>query len=144
MAINLIKLGVGVADIKEMAELQQKRYMDYHGQTAFPVWTRRKPVRDKELLNGGSLYRVIKNKIQCRQRILGLEIVEDEELGKHCLIMVDPEIIETVKQPHRPFQGWRYYESAKAPKDMGVFDPNAPEQNIPAELEEDLRASGLL
>lgn len=142
--INLIKLGVGVGDLFEMQELQKRRYMDYHGQTVFPVWTRRKPVREKELLAGGSLYRVIKNKIQCRQRILGLEVIEDEEQGNHCLIMVEPEIIETVKLPQRPFQGWRYLDPAKAPKDMGVFDPDAAPEDIPDDMEEALRATGLL
>lgn len=144
MSLHLIKLGVGVADIGEMAAIQKTRYIDYFGQMVFPVWTRRKPVREKEVLAGGALYRVIKNKIQCRQRIVGLEIVEDDVQGKHCLIMVDPEIIETVKLPHRPFQGWRYFEAAKVPQDIGVFDPAAQDDNIPADMEYALKESGLL
>ncbi len=144
MALNLIKLGVGVADIGEMAAWQRLSHTDYYGQVAFPVKTRHKPVRAKELLEAGSLYRVIKGKIQCRQRILGLEQFNDDENGKFCLVMVSAEIIETAKQPQRPFQGWRYFDSAKAPKDMGVFDPNAPVEDIPADMEDALRESGLL
>lgn len=140
----MIKLIVGINDLVEAAEWQSMNLVDFYGQRAFPVKTRHKPTREKEVLDGGSLYRVVKNRIQCRQRILGFERYEDPIKGRMTYIMLDPEMVETVKQPHRPFQGWRYFDPVKAPKDIGVFDPAAAPEEIPADMEDDLRASGLL
>lgn len=142
MQLHLIKLAVGIRDLDHLAEVQPKWYTTYHGQTAFPIWTRRKPRREEEL-SGGSVYRVVKNKIQCRQEILGMELVNDEQDGTYCLIFVSPEIIQTVAQPHRPFQGWRYLESPKAPKDRGIYKAGQ-SQEVPDDMAEDLRDLGLL
>jgi hypothetical protein len=142
MTLNLIKLAVGIRDLEHLAEVQPKWYTTYHGQTVFPIWTRLKPTRDAELV-GGSVYRVVKNKIQLRQRIVGIELIEDEQDGKYCLIFVDPEIIQTVATPQRPFQGWRYFESAKAPADRGIFVPGQSDE-VPEDMQDDLKDMGLL
>lgn len=144
MTVNIIKLVVGVESVQDLHDRNRSYLVDYHGELAVPVHTRHKPAREKEVLNGGSLYRVVKNRIQCRQRILGFEQYEDPIKGKMTLVMVSAEMIETVKQSHRPFQGWRYFDPAKAPKDVGVFDPDAVTDEIPTDMEDDLRASGLL
>lgn len=145
MTLNLIKLAVGIQTLEELPEVQKKWMTTYHGQKAVPVYTRRKPTRDKEILkDGGSIYRVIKSRIQCRQHILGIELIEDdkEHDGSYCLIFCDPEIIQTVSQPHRPFQGWRYFESDKAPEDRGVFVPG--QAPLDPQMEAELREAGLL
>lgn len=146
MVLHLRKLVVGIGDIQELVDVNRNRVIDYHGQAAIPVWTRHKPRREDEL-RGGSLYRIIKNRVQCRQQILGLETIIDDENGKYCLIMVDPEVIQTVSIAHRPFQGWRYFENADVPADRGVFrgeDSTQQGEEIPPEMEEELRQSGLL
>lgn len=142
MSIHLIKLVVGVDSLHDFSEIHQKNLVDYQGGKAGRVWTRHRPRREDELLEGGSIYRVIKNRIQCRQRIIGFEEIQHEEKGKMCLIMVAPEIIRTVPRAKRPFQGWRYLESAAAPDDLGTFHAN--EDRPPAEMEEDLTKAGLL
>ncbi len=144
MTVHLIKLVVGVSDLEDYATRQDREVVDFEGRPAFPCWTRFKPKRAEEILKtGGSIYRVIKNRIVCRHKILGFDIAEVEGEGKFCRIMQDPEIIETVNMPHRPFQGWRYFDEAKAPKDKGVYVPGSYEE-IDPQMEESLRQAGLL
>lgn len=144
MALNMIKLVVGVGDLDQFLTIQQDSTFDYHGQPANAVWTRFHPKRESEILNGGSIYRVIKNKIQCRQKIIGFEMVETKEKGTQCMIVVEPDIIQTYSTPKRPFQGWRYLEAAAAPKDRGLYLGGNQREEIEPELENELRESGLL
>lgn len=142
MSINLIKLVVGIDNLDDFAALQERDRVKYHGQLANPIWTRHKPKRDKELIEGGSAYRVIKNRIVCRQKILGFEIVEDTPKGKMCMILVEPTIYTTIAKPKRPFQGWRYLEPDAAPRDTGTYQ--SPEDRPPPEMAKALAESGLL
>lgn len=144
MTIHMIKLVVGVDDLDGFLAIQQSQQFDYHGQLGCPVYTRYKAKRAEEILQGGSLYRVIKNRIQCRQRILGFEEVETEEKGKMCMIVVDKDIIQTISKPKRPFQGWRYLESSAAPKDRGLYLGGGIRDEIPEDMENELREAGLI
>jgi len=145
MALNMIKLIVGADTLDEYAAWQAQEALDYHGQQAVPCWTRFMPKRSDEILrSGGSLYRVMKSRIVCRSRILGFEMVETKSHGKRCMIMQDPDIMLTVNKPHRPFQGWRYFEGPKAPPDKGLFVSGENHEDPPEELGEELRAAGLL
>ena len=145
MATHMIKLVVGVDDLDHFLEIQQKSVVDYQGQPANTVWTRFKPKRAEEILSsGGSIYRVIKNKIQCRQKILGFEMAETKEKGTQCLIMVEPEIIQTISTPKRPFQGWRYLDPAAVPRDRGIYLGDGQREEVPQDMEESLREAGLL
>ena len=141
----MIKLIVGCDTLEEYAAWQAQEVMDYHGQPAVPCWTRFQAKRGDEILRtGGSLYRVMKSRIVCRQRILGFEMVETKSHGTRCMILQDPEIVTTVSTPHRPFQGWRYFEDAKAPADKGVYVLGDENDEPPPEMEDDLKAAGLL
>lgn len=140
----MIKLVVGVEDLDHFLEIQRNGVVDYDGVPANPVRTRFKPKRAAEILDGGSLYRVIKNRIQCRQRILGFESVETTDKGTQTLIMVAPEIIQTISTPKRPFQGWRYLEAAAVPRDRGLYLGDGQREEIPEEMEEALKSAGLI
>ena len=145
MTLHLIKLIVGVQDIEDYAQWNAANVVDYEGQPAVPCWTRFKPKRADEIIaGGGSLYRVLKSRIICRSQILGFEMVETKDHGTRCMILQSPEIVTTVNAPHRPFQGWRYFQDVKVPKDRGVYALGGDLDEPPEVMADDLRAAGLL
>src|SRR3954471_9253071 len=106
MALHMIKLVVGCDSIEDL--LAWRCTME----SSEPDWrvrTRMTPKRAEELVDGGSLYRVIKGVVLCRQRILAVETVGQGQASR-CEIVVSPEIVRTAPAPRRPFQGWRYLE----------------------------------
>lgn len=117
MALHLVKLCVG-ADGIENLEAWRDRVTPNGGRMGHT--TRMTPKRAKELLDGGSLYWVIKRVIQARQRIVELEEFVDDDGIKRCTIWLDPEIIKTAPAPRRAFQGWRYLKPEDAPADLSV------------------------
>lgn len=143
-SIHLIKLVVGLPDLPTFARHQDHWLIPYKDGLAHPVWTRHKPKRDEELLNGGSMYRVMKNRIQFRQRIIGFEEHIDPDKGKMCLILCDPDIIQTVSTPKRAFQGWRYLKPEDAPDDIGPYDLNDQDDENDPVMGEKLAALGLV
>jgi len=102
--------------------------------------TRFRPKRADEILDGGSIYWIIKGFIQVRQRIIGLEPVETDT-GVKCKIIMDTRLVRTESQPRRPHQGWRYLEPADAPKDLNV---KSRAEDIPPEISAKLRELGLI
>jgi hypothetical protein len=110
MPIHLIKLCVGCDTIEELCAWQA-------GRPDWRVHTRHTPKRAEELLDGGSLYRVFKGVILCRQRVIGVETV-GEGAAKRCELILDPEVIRVAPAPRRPFQGWRYLPLDEAPADL--------------------------
>lgn len=138
-----MKLVVGMDNLEDFYNWQQNEIFDYHGQRALPCWTRYQPKEAENILReGGSIYRVLKNRIQCRYKILGFEIVETS-IGKKCMIVQDAKMIQTISTPRRPFQGWRYLKVSDIPADIGPYDP-ANTQEIPKDMEQDLKEAGLL
>lgn len=131
-------------DIQTFAQNQNRWLVPYKSGLANPVWTRHCPKRVEELLAGGSMYRVIKNRIQFRHKILGFEEVIHEEKGKMCVIMTSPEIIRTISVPKRAFQGWRYLNPEDAPADIGVYDMNDEDTDNDSAMGETLAALGLI
>lgn len=150
MAVNIIKLIVGCQDLEEYAQWQARQEIDYEGGEngrAVPCLTRFKAKRaDEVLASGGSLYRVLKSRVICRQKIVGFEMVETGHKGTMCAIMLEPEIVTVVNAPHRPFQGWRYFDDEKAPADRGVYviGQGDEDEEPPEEMADELRDAGLL
>jgi hypothetical protein len=146
MALNLIKLSVGVTDVDHLARLQQGRLERRDGRDVVYGWTRMMPKRREDLLDGGSLYWVIKLVARVRQRILDLESAIDEEDGRpYCRIVLDPTLVPVSPRSWKPFQGWRYLAPADAPADIGAAAQGADgEEPMPAALVAELRALGLV
>jgi len=121
MALNLIKLCVGVDTVEDLQAYRDVNIADAKRDGVAPTSrhvTRMTPKRADELLDGGSLYWVIKRVIQCRQKILSLDEVIGEDGIKRCAIVMDTALIRTVPAPRRPFQGWRYLTADDAPDDL--------------------------
>jgi len=129
MTLHLVKLCVG-ADSAESLQawidfrVEQARMAGLEEVTTHT--TRMVPTRKDELLDGGSLYWVIKGKIQARQHLIDIRPFTDEAGIKRCDLVLEPRIILTQYQPKRPFQGWRYLKAKDAPADLRVSgDPTA-------------------
>jgi hypothetical protein len=138
MPLHLIKLCVGADNIEDLADWQKKRLAERKkkGEAAeiFHV-TRMTPKRSDELLDGGSLYWVIKGQIAVRQRLLALKpVVKNSE--PHCALVLDAKLVATARRFHRPFQGWRYLDPKDAPRDLRKGDKNALSDSLRAELVE--------
>jgi len=145
MAIHMIKLVVGIDTLEDFTAWQAQERVMFEGQEANIVRTRFTPKRAGEILKtGGSIYRVIKNRIVCRQEIIGFDTYESQDKGTQSLILTHTDIIETISTPHRPFQGWRYFDAAKVPKDKGLYVLGQVQNALPPEMEADLREAGLL
>jgi hypothetical protein len=133
MPLHLIKLCVGIDSVEDLRAWRARRAAQGHRSV---VPTRQTPRRAAELVEGGSLYWVIKGAILVRQAIE--EVVTLEEGGQPCRIYLAPDLIETAPQPRRPFQGWRYLEPADAPPDLAIGG----QEDMPQELAKQLRELG--
>jgi hypothetical protein len=135
MTLHLIKLCVGIDTVEELESYRRQRSQEQlaRGEEVRSVHvTRMFPKQAEKLLDGGSLYWVIKRVIQCRQRILSLDEITGEDGIRRCAIVMDPEIIRTAPAARRPFQGWRYLKAEEAP--MDISDPAAGGENLPPDL----------
>lgn len=143
MTIHLLRMAAGVPDL---ATLQRYVEADTHhdpklGRVTSFV-TRNTPRRTPDLLEGGSVYSIMKGMIQCRRRILDIRAVRDSQGSAACEVILDPVLIRVMPTPHRAMQGWRYLEPEKAPRDLGVFHGN--EEEPPEDMAQALKAMGLL
>lgn len=138
MALNLIKLAVGAEDIADLRQWQRRRKKE-RGFSAF--YTRNTPRRAEELLDGGSIYWVIKGYVRVRQLLKGFTSTVDDEGQPLCVVRYDMRLVPTVAVPKRPFQGWRYLEGKDAPPDWKGSKGSA---ELPPKLAEELRSLGLL
>lgn len=122
MPLHLVKLCVGIETVEELAGWIAIRKSERRAaglSNDYGHVTRMVPKRGAELMDGGSLYWVIKGQIQARQRILGIDPFTDEGGVKRCRIVLDDTLVETWRLPKRPFQGWRYLKPEDAPQDKG-------------------------
>lgn len=143
MPLHLIKLSVGPDSIDDLVHWQQQRLKEMK-KTKQPQElihpTRMWPKRAEELLDGGSIYWVIKGMIVARQKLLGFREVTKNDLP-HCGILHDPEMILVRPTPRKAFQGWRYLEGNDAPKDRPRGDDI---DEMPEEMRRELMELGLL
>lgn len=133
MALHLIKLCVGCDSVEELRAWRADR-----ARRGIPpiVPTRQTPKRAAELIDGGSLYWVIKGVILVRQPIVQITTLDGG--AQPCRIDLGPDLILTAPQPRRAFQGWRYLETKDAPPDLATGG----EAEVPQDLARQLREIG--
>jgi hypothetical protein len=142
VALHLIKLCVGADSVADLAAWQKKRLAERKragGPAEIRHVTRQTPKRGADLLDGGSLYWVVKGQIAVRQRILALKPVTEDGVP-HCAIVLDKDLVPTVRRAHRAFQGWRYFQPDDVPRDLKGGDM----KEMPDALRAELTALGLL
>ncbi|HEY8276239.1 MAG TPA: DUF1489 domain-containing protein [Methyloceanibacter sp.] len=145
MTAHLIKLCVGVDTVAELHAWQVERLDSLRRQRKTPELchrTMQTPRRRDEILNGGSLYWVIRGVILARQRVLDLRPDFKDDGVACCGIVLDPELIATRPQARRAFQGWRYLETTDAPQDLRAFDTR--DSEVPPGMREELRELRLI
>ncbi|MDE0533562.1 MAG: DUF1489 domain-containing protein [Albidovulum sp.] len=136
--INLVKLCVGAHSVQDLEIWQKRRFSD-----APPFHlTRMRPKRADDVLNGGSLYWVIDGFIQARQRVVGLDYRMCNDGIRRCAIVFDGNIIRTLRQPRRPFQGWRYLKPQDSPAD--ICSSNVRDDALPDHLDAQLDSIGVV
>ncbi|WP_158972161.1 DUF1489 family protein [Chachezhania sediminis] len=145
MTVHLVKLCVGADDIEDLALWQKIRRNEGVWPDGLPRHvTRMWPKREADLLDGGSLYWVIKGVIQCRQRIVRLDEVTAEDGTRRCALVMEPEIVLTTPAQRRPFQGWRYLAAEDAPRDLPAGRRADRGDVLPPDLDRALADIGVL
>ena len=143
MPLHLIKLCVGVETLDDLAQWQERRLAELKKKgrkLELMHVTRQTPKRAEELLDGGSLYWVIRGQIAARQKLLELRPLTREGVS-HCGLVYEPELVPTLRRAHRPFQGWRYFDPKAAPPDVRNLKGG---KGLPQALKIELAELGLL
>jgi hypothetical protein len=144
MPLHLIKLCVGCDSVEDLeawiAETREEKRSKGLAVEQFHT-TRMVPKRVDELVDGGSLYWIIKGGVQCRQRLTEIRPFVDGEGISRCRLMLDPVVVRTEWQPRRPFQGWRYLDVRDAPADLSGAGTS---EELPLALRRELTELGLL
>jgi len=144
MPLHLQKLCVGVDTVEGLADwlaadLKERERL---GMVVEDIHTTRMmPKRIDDLLDGGSLYWVIRGVMQVRQRLLDVRAIRDAEGVSRCELVLEPKLVRVEPLPRRPFQGWRYLEPASAPRDLGAGGDGGA---LPTHLVRELRELGLM
>jgi hypothetical protein len=138
--LHLVKMAVGASDIEELRRFRAQRFAE---RGVSWVYTRNHPRRAEAVLNGGSLYWVVKGQIRARQRITGFRSERDDNGRAYCLILTDPEFIVTLPRAFRPFQGWRYLLPSDVPRDVPA-GPGGDFTAMPDQMLVELRELGLI
>jgi hypothetical protein len=155
--LHLIKLCVGCDSVRDLEEWIKEKLRargnsgagkggrgsgSGHGRRERNHTTRMVPKRGAEIIDGGSLYWVIRGHIMCRERILDIRPFTDADGIGRCHIVLDCKPVLVEPRPYRAFQGWRYFEAKEAPRDLDRAAPGA--RDMPEDLRRELRGLGLL
>lgn len=145
MSLNLIKLCVGCDSVAELSSWIKQRLKQKKARKEKPEHihtTRMVPKRVDELLDGGSLYWVIRGQVMCRQELVAIRPFVDKDGVGRCRLVLRPKVVPVEPRPFRAFQGWRYLDSKDAPRDLDRAAPGA--RNMPEQMRRELRELGLL
>ena len=115
--LHLTKVAVGCASVEALTDRHATRAAS--DGMAYCL-TRYMPKRT-DALAGGSLFWIIKHTLVARQAITGFDMVETE-WGTKCRIALATTPVPVLATPRRAHQGWRYFSSDDAPRDLNAGD----------------------
>ena len=130
--VNLVKLSVGSQTVSDLVAWQNNPRAQ--GADGCPRHvTRMWPKREKEIVNGGSIYWVIKGQIQCRQKIIRLDEIIGNDGIRRCAIVLDKNLILTFFDNGPGYDGdiddlIKPYFSTKS--SLGIVYSNSTRKNI--------------
>ena len=145
MPLHLIKLCVGCDLVRDLEDwIKQKlKAKRKNGEKPERIHvTRMVPKRADELIDGGSLYWIIRGEIACRERIREVRPFVDKDGIGRCGLVLDPKLVLVEPRPFRAFQGWRYLAAKDAPRDLDKVVKGA--AAMPETLRRELRELGLM
>jgi hypothetical protein len=145
MALHLIKLCVGCDSISDLAgwiEENRTHYRRLGRDYEQTHTTRMVPKRLTDLLDGGSLFWVIRGHVACRQRLLNIRPFTDGDGIGRCHLVLEPVLTPVEPRSYRPFQGWRYMAVEDAPRDIGQDSGDL--ATMPEAMRRELADLGLL
>lgn len=145
MPLHLIKLCVGAGSVGDLEDWINQKLKEKRKRGEKPEHihrTRMVPKRTEELLDGGSLYWVIRGEITCRQRLRDIRPFRDKDGVGRCGLVLDRKVVLVAPRPFRAFQGWRYLSPEDAPRDLDRAAPGA--AAMPEKMRRELRELGLM
>ena len=146
MTLHLIKLSVGTDSVEDLEHWIKRKMREKKKRGVKKVervhTTRMVPKRVDELVDGGSIYWVIRGQIACRERILAVRPFTDKDGIGRCHLVLDPKCVPVEPRPFRAFQGWRYLNEKDAPRDLDRLGAGV--AKMPEPLRRELRDLGLL
>jgi len=144
MPLHILKLCVGCDSVKDLEGWikQRLKALKKGARREHIHTTRMVPKRAEEVLDGGSLYWVIRGQIMCREKIAAVRPFVDREGVGRCRLVLVPKVILVEPRPFRAFQGWRYLAHEDAPRDLDHAAPGA--RAMPEDMRRELRQLGLL
>lgn len=141
--LHLVKLSVGSTSFSSLDSWQEKNAFSHKSaKKAFIHGTTMRPQRGDELLDGGSIYWIVKGFIIGRNPLIALKFNEKGIGRGRCSIVCGLPMIPVMPRRHRGFQGWRYFRAGDAPKDMTRSQMK--KGSIPPKLMAELADLGLL
>lgn len=143
MTIHLLKIAAGIGSVSDLNQ-RFEAYGEFDPELGFvvPIVTRNVPRQREALMDGGSIYWIIKGLIQVRSEIIDLQEGEGSNGRRLCHIYVSPKIQRVVPTKRRGFQGWRYLQASDALPD--IEDGPIGEEGQDVELAGELKELGLL
>jgi hypothetical protein len=102
--------------------------------------TRLMPKRKDEILEGGSIYWVIKGWMVARQKIVDLKPVQ-KAVRSHFAITYEPKLTLVVQRRTQQIEGWRYLAAKDAPPDIAA---DKAVKHLSEDLKVELSKLGLL
>ncbi len=145
MSLHLIKLCVGcdsIGDLEEWIEENRSHHRRLGRDFEQTHTTRMMPKRAEELMQGGSLFWVIRGQVACRQTLLAVRAFVDSDGIGRCRLVLEPNVVPVEPRPYRPFQGWRYLAVKDAPRDIDLKAGDI--AKMPEDMRRELAELGLL